>query len=167
MIGLISDTHSLLRQEVVDNLNDCNLIIHAGDIGKYEVIENLSKICNVEFIRGNCDKDKDIAKEERIVEIYNKRIYLIHDISKVNINLKEENIDVVVYGDSHKSNIYENNGILYINPGSVGPRRFKLPISMAKLKVLGDGYYSDELKLIDENTYRYKCYEVQFISILM
>lgn len=75
MIGLISDTHSLLRQEVVDNLNDCNLIIHAGDIGKYEVIENLSKICNVEFIRGNCDKDKDIAKEERM-SIYNN-IYIL------------------------------------------------------------------------------------------
>ncbi|WP_296645549.1 metallophosphoesterase family protein [Romboutsia sp. 13368] len=165
MIGLISDTHGLLRQEVVDNLNNCNLIIHAGDIGKFEVIENLKKISNVEFIRGNCDKDKSIAKEDRIVEIYNKRIYLIHDISKININLKEDNIDIVVYGHSHKPNIYEDNDILYINPGSVGPRRFKLPISMAKLKVLGDASYYDSLKLIDENIYRYKCYEVEFIPI--
>ena len=167
MIGLISDTHGLLRKEVVENLNDCNLIIHAGDIGKYEVIENLSKICNVEFIRGNCDKDKNIAKEDRVIEIYNKRIYLIHDISKVNINLKEENIDIVVYGHSHKSNIYEDNGILYINPGSVGPKRFKLPISMAKLKILGDESYCDSLKLIDENIYRYRYYEVEFIPIVI
>ena len=167
MIGLISDTHGLLRQEVVDNLNDCNLIIHAGDIGKYEVIENLSKICNVEFIIGNCDKNKEIAKEDRIIEIYNKRIYLIHDISKVNINLEEENIDIVVYGHSHKNNIYEDNGILYINPGSVGPRRFNLPISMAKIKVLGDECYCDSLKLIGKNTYRYKYYEVEFIPIVI
>ncbi|MBQ6631178.1 MAG: metallophosphoesterase family protein [Romboutsia sp.] len=167
MIGLISDTHGLLRKEVVENLNDCNLIIHAGDIGKYEVIENLSKICNVEFIRGNCDKDKNIAKEDRIVEIYNKRIYLIHDISKVNINLKEEDIDIVIYGHSHKSNIYEDDGILYINPGSVGPKRFKLPISMAKLKILEDGPYGNSLKLIDENIYRYRYYEVEFIPIVI
>ena len=165
MIGLISDTHSLLRQEVVDNLNDCNLIIHAGDIGKYEVIENLSKICNVEFIRGNCDKDKDIAKEERIVEIYNKRIYLIHDISKINIDLKKENIDIVVYGHSHKSNIYEDDNILYINPGAVGPRRFKLPISMGKLRILKNEKYYNSLELIYENTYRYKDYEIEFIFI--
>lgn len=167
MIGLISDTHGLLRKKVVDTLNDCNLIIHAGDIGKYEVIENLKKICSVEFIRGNCDKDKEIAQEDRIVEIDNKRIYLIHDISKLNINLEEENIDIVVYGHSHKSNIYDDNGILYINPGSVGPKRFKLPVSMAKLKILEDELYYNSLKLIDENIYRYKCYEVEFIPIVL
>lgn len=167
MIGLISDTHGLLRKKVVDNLNDCNLIIHAGDIGKYEVIENLKKICSVEFIRGNCDKNKEIANEDRIIEIYNKRIYLIHDISKLNINLEEENIDIVIYGHSHKSNIYDDNGILYINPGSVGPKRFKLPISMAKLKILEDELYYNSLKLIDENVYRYKCYEVEFIPIVL
>ena len=65
MIGLISDTHGLLREEVVYNLSNCNLIIHTGDIGKFEVIENLEKIAKVEFIRGNCDKDKNIAKEEQ------------------------------------------------------------------------------------------------------
>ena len=80
---------------------------------------------------------------------------------------QEENIDIVVYGHSHKSNIYEDKGILYINPGSVGPRRFNLPISMAKLKILDNERYYDSLKLIDKNIYRYKCYEVEFIPIVI
>ena len=83
MIGLISDTHGLLRKEVIENLNDCDLIMHTGDIGKIEVIESLKKISQIEYIRGNCDKDKNIAKEDKIIDVYNKRIYLIHDISKI------------------------------------------------------------------------------------
>ena len=165
MIGLISDTHGMLRKEVLENLKDCNLILHAGDIGKPEVIDNLKDISNIEFIRGNCDKDKNIAKEDKVVDIYNKRIYLIHDISKIDIDLKKENIDIVVYGHSHKSNIYEENQILYINPGSVGPRRFKLPISMAKLRILKNEKYYNSLELVYENTYRYKDLEIEFIYI--
>ena len=165
MIGLISDTHGLLRKEVVNNLNDCNLIIHAGDVGKFEVIQNLNKISDVEFIKGNCDKDKNIVNTHKIIEVYNKKIYLIHDISKINIDLQKENIDIVVYGHSHKSSIHIENDILYINPGSVGPRRFKLPISMAKINILMDDKYCDKLTLIDKNIYRYKCYEVEFINI--
>ena len=165
MIGLVSDTHGLLRKEAIKNLNGCELIIHTGDIGKYEVIETLEEISSIEFIRGNCDKNKDIAEENKIINIYNKRIYLIHDISKMNINLQEENVDIVIYGHSHKSDIYEKEGVLYINPGSIGPKRFKLPISMAKLEVLFDGEYYKELTLIDDNIYRYKDYEVEFIFI--
>lgn len=165
MIGLISDTHGMLRKEVLESLKDCKLILHAGDIGKPEVIDNLKDISNIEFIRGNCDKDKNIAKEDKVVDVHNKRIYLIHDISKINIDLKKENIDIVVYGHSHKSNIYEDDNILYINPGSVGPRRFKLPISMARLRVLENEEYYSSLELIYENTYRYKDYEIEFIFI--
>lgn len=165
MIGLISDTHGMVRKEVLESLKDCKLILHAGDIGKPEVIDNLKDISNIEFIRGNCDKDKNIAKEDKVVDVHNKRIYLIHDISKINIDLKKENIDIVVYGHSHKSNIYEDDNILYINPGSVGPRRFKLPISMARLRVLENEEYYNSLELICENTYRYKDYEIEFIFI--
>ena len=165
MIGLISDTHGLLRKEVIKNLNNCDLIIHAGDIGKFEVIENLKRISDVEYIRGNCDKDKNIAKEDKIIDVYNKRIYLIHDISKIKIDLKKENIDIVIYGHSHKHNIYEEDGILYINPGSVGPKRFKLPTYMAKLNLLDKESYCNSLKLVDKNIYRYKFYEVEFIQI--
>ena len=165
MIGLISDTHGMLRKEVLESLKDCKLILHAGDIGKPEVIDNLKDISNIEFIRGNCDKDKNIGKEDKVVDVHNKRIYLIHDISKINIDLKKENIDIVVYGHSHKSNIYEDDNILYINPGAVGPRRFKLPISMGKLRILKNEKYYNSLELIYENTYRYKDYEIEFIFI--
>ena len=165
MIGLLSDTHGLLRKEVIANLNDCDLIIHTGDIGKIEVIENLKKISHIEYIRGNCDKDKNIAKEDKVIDVYNKRIYLIHDISKIKIDLKKENIDIVIYGHSHKHNIYEDDGILYINPGSVGPKRFKLPTYMAKLNLLDKESYCNSLKLVDKNIYRYKFYEVEFIQI--
>jgi len=165
MIGLISDTHGMLRKEVLENLKDCNLILHAGDIGKPEVIDNLKDISNIEFIRGNCDKDKNIGKEDKVVDVHNKRIYLIHDISKIKIDLKKENIDIVIYGHSHKHNIYEDDGILYINPGSVGPKRFKLPTYMAKLNLLDKESYCNSLKLVDKNIYRYKFYEVEFIQI--
>ena len=165
MIGLISDTHGLLRKEVIENLNDCDLIIHTGDIGKIEVIESLKKISYVEYIRGNCDKNKNIATEDKIIDVYNKRIYLIHDISKIKVDLKKENIDIVIYGHSHKHNIYEDDGILYINPGSVGPKRFKLPTYMAKLNLLDKESYCNSLKLVDKNIYRYKFYEVEFIQI--
>jgi len=165
MIGLISDTHGLLRKEVIEILNNCELIIHTGDIGKFEVIESLKKISHVEYIMGNCDKGKNIAKEDKIIDVYNNRIYLIHDISKIKVDLKKENIDIVVYGHSHKHNIYEEDGILYINPGSVGPKRFKLPTYMAKLNLLDKESYCDSLKLVDKNIYRYKFYEVEFIQI--
>lgn len=137
IIGIISDTHGLLRQEVKDNLSDCNLIIHGGDIGKLNVIEELEKITKIEFIKGNCDKGDEFKNtpETKIINVDNSKIYIVHDISKVDIDLEKEQIDIVIYGHSHKSDVYSKNNILYINPGSVGPRRFKLPTTMAKLYI--------------------------------
>lgn len=167
IIGLISDTHGLLREEVINNLKDCNLILHAGDIGKLDIIENLNKISKTEAILGNVDKNinSKTILNEKIIDVMDKRIYLIHDISKINIDLKKEHIDIVVYGHSHKSNIYINDDILYINPGSVGPRRFKLQTTMAKLfikdKIISDEYNED----LTKNTVNFKNYMVKFIAI--
>lgn len=165
IIGLISDTHGLLRKEVIENLSDCELIIHAGDIGKYEVIDNLEQINNVEFIIGNCDKNLGINldKEEKIINIMDTNIYLIHDINNISIDLMRKNIDIVIFGHSHKSKVYVENDIIYINPGSVGPRRFKLPVTMAKLKI-DDKYISGDLE-INGNIFKYKNYEVEVITI--
>lgn len=137
VIGIVSDTHGLLRQEAKESLRDCDLIIHGGDIGQLEVIEELKEISKVEFIKGNCDKGEEFCKilDANIVNIENLKIYIVHDISKIGIDLKKENIDIVIYGHSHKSNVHIENGILYINPGSIGPRRFKLPTTMAKLYI--------------------------------
>lgn len=159
IIGLISDTHGLLREEVIQNLEGCNLIIHAGDIGKYEVIDRLREIAPLEVVLGNCDiniEDESISTE-KIVQIGEKKLYIIHDISKLNIDLQQEKISFVVYGHSHKKNIYTENGIIYINPGSVGPKRFKLPTTMAKL-------YIDE-ELINKNFLKLDNYYIEFINI--
>lgn len=159
IIGIISDTHGLLREEVIQNLKGCDLIIHAGDIGKYEVIDRLRKIAPLEVVLGNCDRnieEKSISTES-IVQIGDLKLYIIHDISKLNIDLQQEKISFVVYGHSHKRNIYTENGIIYINPGSVGPKRFKLPTTMAKL-------YIDE-ELIDEEFLKLDNYYIEFINI--
>ena len=166
IIGIISDTHGLLRDEVMKQLYDCDLIIHCGDIGKLDVVERLQQISKVEFIRGNIDKtiDINIAPENKIIEIMNKRIYLVHNISELDIDLESEKIDIVMYGHSHKSNIGIEDGIMYINPGSVGPRRFKLPISMAKLTIL-DYDNNMESSIIENNIFIWKCYKVEQITI--
>ena len=165
IIGIISDTHGLLRKEVENKLKDCDLIVHCGDIGKQEVIDKLSELGKVEFIKGNVDKDIDIslAPKNKIIEVMNKRIYLIHNIAELDIDLHKENIDIVMYGHSHKSKIYKEEGILYINPGSVGPRRFKLPTTMMKLTILDNE--SKDIQETKENTFIYKCYRVEQITI--
>lgn len=164
-IGIISDTHGLLRKEVENQLKDCDLIVHCGDIGKQEVIDKLSELGKVELIKGNVDKDIDIslAPKDKIIEVMNKRIYLIHNIAELDIDLYKENIDIVMYGHSHKSKIYKEDGILYINPGSVGPRRFKLPTTMMKLTILDNE--SKDIQETKENTFIYKCYRVEQITI--
>lgn len=164
-IGIISDTHGLLRKELENKLKDCDLIVHCGDIGKQEVIDKLSELGKVELIKGNVDKDIDIslAPKDKIIEVMNKRIYLIHNIAELNIDLYKENIDIVMYGHSHKSKIYKEDGILYINPGSVGPRRFKLPTTMMKLTILDNE--SKDIQETKENTFIYKCYRVEQITI--
>lgn len=164
IIGIISDTHGLLREEVVEQLKDCNLIVHCGDIGKLEVIDKLNKLCKVEFIRGNIDKNIEIAPKNRIIEVMNNRIYVIHNIAEMDVNLEKENIDIVMFGHSHKANIYEKDDVLYINPGSVGPKRFKLPVSMAKLTIL-DYDNSVDIKNLEDNTFIWKCYKLEQITI--
>lgn len=163
VIGVISDTHGLLREEVKENLKSCDLIIHAGDIGKYHVIDELNKISKAEFVKGNCDKniDSNLIKEERVINIKGTKIYLIHDISKIKVDLHKEDIDIVVYGHSHKSNIYTKDDILYINPGSVGPRRFKLPVTMAKL-IIEDNNNEYEHK----EMFKFNDYSVEIINII-
>lgn len=139
LIGIISDTHGLLRPEAVSALSGCDLILHAGDIGKPEVLESLKKIAPVYAIRGNNDTDKWAEKipEDRKVKVGTTNIYLIHDIKEMTIDPKRKRVNVVISGHSHKPSIQDKDGVLFVNPGSAGPRRFKLPVSIAKLTVNG------------------------------
>lgn len=136
-VGIISDTHGLVRTEAIKYLKGCELIIHAGDVGKPEVIHILKKIAPVVAVRGNVDKNdwaEELPKTE-VIEIANKLIYVIHDISKLDLNPRAAGFNMIIYGHSHKPKKETVDGVIYLNPGSAGPGRFNLPISLALMKV--------------------------------
>jgi putative phosphoesterase len=137
IIGVISDTHGLLRPEALDALRGSEHIIHAGDIGAPEIIGELSKIAPVTAIRGNVDVQTWAREfpETEVVELAGKTIYVIHDVNAIDLNPAAANFAVVISGHSHQPRQEIRKGVLYVNPGSAGPRRFKLPISVAKLMI--------------------------------
>jgi len=145
-IGLISDTHGLLRPEALATLQGCEQIIHAGDIGKPEVLDGLRAIAPLEAIRGNIDTaDWALELPERLdLRIGGLSLHVLHDLKQLDIDPLAAGIDVVIAGHSHKPKVERRNGVLYINPGSAGPRRFSLPISLALLE-LNDGDAQVEL----------------------
>jgi len=138
-IGLISDTHGLLRPEAVDALRGSHHIIHAGDIGNPGILQALSEIAPISAVRGNNDIDdwaKALPKRLRL-QFENVTVYVIHDLKELDISPEAEGISVVIAGHSHKPSIAERGTVFYINPGSAGPRRFKLPIAVAELLIDG------------------------------
>jgi putative phosphoesterase len=139
IVGVISDTHGLLRPQAVEALRGSEHIIHAGDIGAPEIITELRKIAPVTAIRGNVDVQnwaRDLP-ETQVVELAGKSIYLIHDVNALDLNPKAAGFNVVISGHSHQPRQEIKNGVLYLNPGSAGPRRFKLPISVARIDISG------------------------------
>jgi uncharacterized protein len=136
-IGLISDTHGLLRPEALAALRGCAHIVHAGDIGKPQILEALRELAPLSVVRGNNDEGLDWAAElpEQIVlRLGGVGLYVVHEAAHVPPQLPED-VRVVVTGHSHKPLIEERTGLLWINPGSAGPRRFKLPIALALLHI--------------------------------
>ena len=136
-LGVISDTHGLLRPEVVAALRCSDRILHAGDIGGPEILEALAQIAPVIAIRGNIDTDPwaRTLPETEVVEAGGVSIYILHDLGRVDLKPEAAGFRVVVYGHSHQPKIEEKHGVLYFNPGSAGPRRFRLPVSMGKLLI--------------------------------
>lgn len=140
-IGVISDTHGLLRPEALAVLEGCERIIHAGDIGKPQVLTALQAIAPLDVIRGNIDKgDWAEGLPERLeLDHGGVRLYVLHDLKTLDFDPAARGIGVVISGHSHKPCIERrDDGVLYLNPGSSGPRRFKLPISLALLDVEND-----------------------------
>ena len=133
----MSDTHGLLRPQVIDAFHGVDLILHAGDIGDRAVLESLRVVAPVFAVRGNNDRETwaDDIPETRMVPIGNIRVYMIHDVKEMDTT--PSRCQVVVAGHSHRPLIEKREGILFLNPGSAGPRRFKLPISVARLTVRG------------------------------
>ena len=146
-IGVISDTHALLRPEVVEALEGCELILHAGDVGSAEVLSGLRRVAPVIAVRGNNDRGNwaNKLRESETVEVGQVRILLQHEAKKIAVDTKQ--FRVVITGHSHKPSAVENDGVLYLNPGSAGPRRFHLPISLALLQVSGDEVAAELVKL--------------------
>ncbi|MBT2323794.1 metallophosphoesterase family protein [Variovorax paradoxus] len=136
-IGLISDTHGLLRPEALAFLQGCDHIVHGGDIGDAGILEALAAIAPVTAVRGNNDRAPwaEAVPETALVELGGLRLYAIHDLADLDIDPSAEGIRVVVSGHSHRPRTEERGGVLYINPGSAGPRRFSLPISAAELRI--------------------------------
>lgn len=136
-IGVISDTHGLLRPEVATLFAGVERIIHAGDIGNAEVIAELEKIAPVVAVRGNNDTGGWAAKipDDAVVTVGKRRIYILHNVAELDRDPAADGIDVIVSGHSHKPRAETIDGVLYLNPGSAGPRRFTLPIALAVLEV--------------------------------
>lgn len=134
-IGLISDTHGLLREEALRALEGSQLIIHAGDVGKLEIVEALKALAPVVAVRGNVDTQPWAAAlpETEIVETGVATIYVLHDVQALDLNPAAAGFHIIVSGHSHKPGRTQHDGVLYINPGSAGPRRFQLPVTVARL----------------------------------
>ncbi len=136
-VGVISDTHGLLRWEAEAALAKVDHIIHAGDIGAPEIIERLQRIAPLTVVRGNNDKGPwaEHLPASAIVDIGGRRLYVLHDIKELDIDPVADGFAAVIAGHSHKPSVSNRDGVLFLNPGSAGPRRFSLPIAVAKLFV--------------------------------
>ena len=149
IVGVISDTHGLLRPEAIEMLRGSEHIIHAGDIGAPEIIPELGKIAPVTAIRGNIDQMAWCRKfpETEVVELGGIHIYILHDVNAIDLNPKAAGFAAVISGHSHKPHQETKSGVLYFNPGSAGPRRFKLPITVGRLEINGAALNATVLSL--------------------
>ena len=138
-VGVISDTHGLLRPEAAAFLRGCNHIVHGGDVGSHSILQGLSLIAPTTAVRGNNDKGSwaQALAETELVRFGEVFVYLIHDLAQLDIEPRAARVSVVVSGHSHQPLIQERDGVLYVNPGSAGPRRFKLPVAVAELDIAG------------------------------
>jgi len=146
LIGIISDTHGLLRPEAVEALRGSQYIIHAGDVGSPEILEELAAIAPVTVVRGNVDKEAWARKlpQSNVLEIGGVLIYVLHDLAQLDLKPKAAGFAAVVSGHSHVPKQEMRDGVLYFNPGSAGPRRFKLPISIGKF-IIENGVIRGEI----------------------
>jgi hypothetical protein len=142
LLGIVSDTHGLLRPEVIPALKGVDQILHLGDVGKLSILDELAKIAPVTAIRGNCDTDGPCAKlpETDVVLIENpsgpsRYIYMLHDLKTIHLDPAAAKFAAVLFGHTHVPNHYNSKGVLYFNPGSCGPRRFDLPVSIGLLTI--------------------------------
>jgi hypothetical protein len=155
IIGLISDTHGLMRQEALTALQGTDLIIHAGDVGKPGIIEQLRAVAPVVAVRGNVDKGAWASQlpMTAVAEAGSVLIYVLHDIQQLDLDPAAAAFNIVVSGHSHKPSHTERAGVMYLNPGSAGPRRFQLPIAVARLDLRRSPWSVEFIDVSEEDSY--------------
>jgi len=138
IIGVISDTHGLLRPEAVEALQGSRLIVHAGDLGNGEIVSRLQQLAPVKAIRGNVDTQPWAGNYPTTLQFgcFGKSVYVLHDLNELDIDLETSDIDIIISGHSHKPKTEIINGRYFLNPGSAGPRRFKLPVTVARVEIV-------------------------------
>jgi hypothetical protein len=150
LVGVVADTHGWVRPEALDALGDSELIIHVGDVGHPDVLEALAALAPVVAVRGNVDRGAWAAElpQTEVVEVGDVLLYVIHDLQALDLDPAAAGFSAVISGHSHRPKIEERGGVLYLNPGSAGPRRFHLPTSIARLHVRG-AVLEAELRFLD------------------
>ncbi len=148
-VGVISDTHGLLRPEALSALRGVELILHAGDIGAAAVLDQLRALAPVLAVRGNNDREAWAAALPEVVvkEIAGARICIVHDLKELRLDPDADRLDVIVSGHSHQPRVERRGGLLLLNPGSAGPRRFRLPIALARLHLGGQMPHAEIVEL--------------------
>lgn len=146
-IGVVSDTHGLLRPEVAPALAGVERILHLGDVGKISILDELAKIAPVAAVRGNTDRSGPCGElpETDVVLVADRYVYMLHDLSTLHLDPAAGKFSAVLFGHSHVPNFYRRKGVLYFNPGSCGPRRFELPVTVGILTVGDDGEFEAEI----------------------
>jgi putative phosphoesterase len=149
-IGVISDTHGLLRPQALAALEGVELIIHAGDIGHPRIVRQLERLAPVYAVRGNIDRG-DWAADlplTRVVEVGGVHLYVLHELFCLDLDPAAAGLAAVIFGHSHSPHLERKNGVLYLNPGSAGPQRFTLPVTLALLQVQNNGLISEFVDLL-------------------
>jgi uncharacterized protein len=149
LIGVISDTHGLLRPQAVQALAGVELIIHAGDIGDPKILRALKRIAPVQAVRGNTERG-DWARDlpnTLMVDMGGVHLYVLHELFCLDLDPAAAGISAVIFGHSHSPHLEHKNGVLFLNPGSAGPRRFTLPVSLARLSVQSDSLQAEFVEL--------------------
>jgi putative phosphoesterase len=146
-IGVISDTHGLLRPEVAPALAGVERILHLGDVGKISILRELEKIAPVTAIRGNIDREGPCSElpETEVVLVADRYVYMLHDLNTLHLDPAAGRFAAVLFGHTHMPNFYKRKGVLYFNPGSCGPRRFDLPITVGLLTIGEDGEFEAQI----------------------
>jgi hypothetical protein len=150
-IGVVSDTHGLFRPEIKRALKGVERILHLGDVGDISVLKELGKIAPVTAVRGNTDREGPSSElpETEVVLIADRYVYMLHDLKLLHLDPAAGKFAAVLFGHTHLPNYDVRKGVLYFNPGSCGPRRFKLPVTVGVLKVNKDGEFKAKIIKLD------------------